>query len=887
MKRCALILMLLLVAAFPLSAAAEDMVLTGVVTTRDDGLPLPGASVSIDSLKLSTTTDASGRFTLTLPAGTRLDQPLEVRVSAAGLPPRLWSFKPTAGTVTHDFALALTFSEEITVGSRAVGTEAEGAVPVDIITAKQIEATGASETMAVIQRLAPSFNFPRTTIADGSASVRPASLRGLGPDQVLVLVNGKRRHTTALVHVNGTMGRGSTGVDLNAIPVSAIERIEILRDGAAAQYGSDAIAGVINIVLKSGAGPARLDLKGGTTATDQGVGGDTTWDGGLFDGGLNKGFKLGTGWAVLTGEYRNRNRTNRAGPDPRDQIVAGDAGRNAVPQPNHWVGDPETADYLTFLNAQVPTGDSSFAYAFGGWSHRDATAPGFYRRALQFTQTWSQIYPIGFLPVIKTAVTDGSGTLGIRGTKSQWYWDLSAQYGRNSMDFNIDNTLNASLGPGIPPNKTEFYAGTFVGDQLLANLDVSREIEVGLAGPLNIAFGTEYRREGYQLQAGEPDSYRDGGVRASNGAIAVPGAQVFPGFRPSNEADTSRNNVALYLDLEGDVASRLRLGAAGRFEHYSDFGSHVDGKLTVRLQAHEHLVIRGAASTGFRAPSLAQSNFSAVSTNFINIPGQGTVPVEVGTFAVSSPVARALGATDLKPEDSVQLSAGFAFNPTRSFDFTADYYNIKIDDRIVFSGNFTGGAISALLAPFGATGARFFTNAINTRTSGVDLTANYSKSLGSGNTLRFYAGYNYNRTRIEGEVATPPPLAGLGNVLYDRVERGRTECGQPSNQARFIGDWTKSRFAANVNVGLYGGYCVKQLDTTGALDQEFSAKWLTDVEAAYNLDKVTLAAGVQNLFDVYPEQVLLPLQPQGVRYATTNAFGINGRFLYARATLRF
>jgi iron complex outermembrane receptor protein len=885
MKR--LVLLTIVALACPLVAAGQELVVTGVVTTRDDGLPLPGATVAIDSLSLSTVTDAAGRYILNLPAGTPIDKPLELRVSAAGLLPKARSFKPVAGTVEQDIALALTFSEEITVGSRAMGVEAEGAVPVDILTARQIEATGATETMQVIQRLSPSFNFPRTTIADGSASVRPASLRGLGPDQVLVLINGKRRHTTALVHVNGTMGRGSTGADLNAIPVSAIERIEILRDGAAAQYGSDAIAGVINIVLKAGKGPARLALQGGTTATDQGVGEDTTWDGGQFDGGLAKGFGLGRGWAFVAGEYRNRNRTNRAGPDPRDQIRVGDAASNPVPQPNHWVGDPETEDYLTFLNAQVPTGESTFVYAFGGWSYRDALAPGFYRRALQFTQTWAQIYPIGFLPLIQTSVTDGSGTLGLRGMRSDWYWDLSLQYGRNAMDFDIRNTLNASLGPSIPPNKTEFYAGTFVGDQLLANLDFSREIEVGLAGPLNVAFGTEFRREGYELRPGEPDSYRDGGIPASSGARAVPGAQVFPGFRPSNAADVSRNNVALYADLEGDVASRLRLGVAGRFEHYSDFGSNLDGKLTVRVQAHERLVIRGAASTGFRAPSLAQSNFSAVSTNFINIPGQGTVPVEVGTFAVTSPVARALGATDLLPEDSVHLTAGFAFTPHKSFDFTADYFNIRIDDRIVFSGNFTGGAISAILAPFGATGARFFTNAINTRTQGVDLTANYRTSLGDGSTLRVFAGYNYNQTRIKGEVATPPPLAGLGNVLYDRVERGRTECGQPGSQARFIGDWSKSRFAANVNVGLYGSYCAKQLDTTGALDQTFSSQWLTDLEAAYQLEKVTFALGVQNLFDKYPEQVLLPLQPQGVRYSTTNAFGINGRFLYARASLRF
>ena len=879
-----LTLALLAALALPSASAAQDMVLTGIVTTKDDGLSLPGATVSIDSLKLSATTDMAGRYTIKLPAGTSTAVSLEVRVSSSGLLPKGWSFKPAAGTVAHDFALALTFSEEITVGSRAVGVEGEAAVAVDIISAKQIELTGATETMQVIQRLAPSFNFPRTTIADGSASVRPATLRGLGPDQVLVLINGKRRHTAALVHVNGTVGRGSTGADMNAIPVSAIERIEILRDGAAAQYGSDAIAGVINIVLKSGASPAAISLRAGGTSTDQGVGDPTTHDGGLKDAGLNKGFKLGKGWVSITGEYRDRNRTNRAGPDPRDQIVAGDAGRNVVAQPSHWVGDAETTDYLAFINAEVPAGDNSFVYAFGGYSKRDATAPGFYRRALQFTQNWPQIYPIGFLPLIQTGIKDSSGTLGVRGTRNDWFWDASLGGGRNSMDFNIKNTLNASLGP---TSKTEFYAGAFVADQILGNLDLSREFKGILAGPLNLAFGAEFRREGYQLKAGEPDSYRDGGVKASNGATAVPGAQVFPGFRPSNAADKSRSNVGVYADAEGDVAGPVRLSAAGRFEHYSDFGSNLTGKLTVRIKAGERLILRGGVGSGFRAPSLAQSNFSAVSTNFISLPGQGTVPVEVGTFAVASPVARALGATDLKPEDSVHLTGGFAFTPSKSFDFTADYFNIKIDDRIVFSGNFTGGAITTLLAPLGATGARFFTNAINTRTTGFDLTANYRTAFSGGSTLRFFAGYSHNQTSIRGEVATPPQLAGLGNVLYDRVERARTECGQPRNQVRLIGDFAKGRFAANANVGMYGSYCVKQLNATGADDQVFSKKYITDLEASYRLEKITFGIGVQNLFDVYPEQVLKQLQPQGVRYPGTSPFGINGRFAYARASLRF
>ncbi|HET7746673.1 MAG TPA: TonB-dependent receptor plug domain-containing protein, partial [Vicinamibacteria bacterium] len=250
-----------------LALAQEKTVLSGVVTTRDDGLPLPGAVVAIEALNLSATTDAEGRYTLELPPGA--PESVEVKVTAGGLVPRTWTFRPGGGAITHDFAMSLTYAEEITVGSRAAGAEAEKAVPVDVLTARQIESAGYTETMQVIQALAPSFNFPRTTIADGSASVRPATLRGLGPDQVLVLVNGKRRHTTALVHVNATVGRGSTGVDLNAIPVAAIERVEILREGAAAQYGSDAIAGVMNIVLKSGKQPLTLSVKGGQTFTDQ------------------------------------------------------------------------------------------------------------------------------------------------------------------------------------------------------------------------------------------------------------------------------------------------------------------------------------------------------------------------------------------------------------------------------------------------------------------------------------------------------------------------------------------------------------------------------------------------------------------------------------------
>jgi iron complex outermembrane receptor protein len=887
-----------LLLAFPLAASAQQApVLEGVVTTRDDGLSLPGATVAIEALNLSATTAADGRYNLALPPEA-VGQSYDVKVTAAGLVPRTWTFKPEAGTTTQNFALSLTFQEEITVGSRAVGVEAEKAVPVDILTARQIETAGFTETMQVIQALAPSFNFPRTTIADGSASVRPATLRGLGPDQILVLLNGKRRHNTALVHVNGTVGRGSTGVDLNAIPVSMIVRVEILRDGAAAQYGSDAIAGVMNIVLKSGKAPLTLSAKAGAAVTDQGVG-DNVTDGEQVDTSASYGWNLGRGWVSAAVEYRNRNRTNRAAPDLRDQVVAGDRLNNAVEQPNHWVGDPDAKDTMAFVNAQFPLGSASgtsFVYAFGGWSTRDALAPGFFRRALE-AGNLPAIYPLGYLPKIRTDTDDVSGTLGVRGIRSDWFWDLSATAGRNTMDFNIEDTLNVSLGPSMPPNQDHFYAGTIGAGQFTANADLSREIAIGLSGPTNLALGVEFRRETYQIQAGEVGSYVDGGFRDQFGNPAIPGAQVFAGWRPSNERDESRHNVAAYVDMEGDVVPRVRLGLAGRVENYSDFGSTADGKITARFKIHDRAVIRGAASTGFRAPSLGQSNFSATSTNFLNL-GQGLVPVEVATFPVASDPARALGATDLKPEESTHLSAGLVLTPADGLDFTADFYQIDIDDRIVLSGNFTDARIRTLLAPFGTFGsARFFTNAIDTRTRGWDLTASWRTHLGAADTLRLSAAYNRNDTNVVGRAPTPAELVGFESVLFDREQTRRIECGQPKDNLRLAADWLRGRFDGELRGSRYGEYCDPR--NLESLDQVFSPKWVTDLELSFRANHFTLGAGAQNLFDTYPETLRpenarAPVNPAGgflapgaIRYGIATPYGINGRFVYGRITFRF
>jgi iron complex outermembrane receptor protein len=892
-------LIVLLVLGVWRPALAQDAVtISGSVTTQTDGVAVPGAVVSVVGADATTMADAAGRYTLQAPRPARRGGRLSLRVEALGLPAKFIDVAVDAAAVTVDIALTVGFTEQVTVGSRARGAEAEKSVPVDVITHDQIAASSYTETAQLLESLTPSLNFPRPTITDGTDTVRPATLRGLGPDQVLVLINGKRRHQSALVHLNSSVGRGSTGVDLNAIPVSAIDHIEVLRDGAAAQYGSDAIAGVINIVLKGGTFRPGVTSTAGLSAgsfagnrcTPDGLscapGSNIDFsDGGLADVGGSWGMPAGKGSVAIAAEYRHHNQTNRASFDPRDQIVAGDAGSNAVAEPNHRWGDPDTRDAMTFLNIDVPLDASGtrFLYGFGGYSRREANSAGFYRRALD-PRNLPQIYPLGFLPVIEPTVLDTSATIGIRGVLRAWTYDVSGQYGYNSFQFTIGDTLNVSLGPSVA--KSTFDAGRLGLNQAIGNVDISRAFPIeGLAGPLNVAFGAEYRRESYQIHAGEPDSYRDGNAPNQFGGRAAIGAQVFPGFRPSNAVDASRDSVAAYVDAEGNVTQWLRVGAAGRAEHYSDFGGTLDGKLTARVQPDRFFLVRGSVSTGFRAPSLGQSFFSSTATNFLNL-GQGLVPVDSVTLPVDSPAALALGATPLKPEHSRNLSGGVVITPVSALEVAVDYYRIAIDDRIVLSGNFTAAPVATLLAPFGANSARFFTNAIDTRTNGFDVTTSYQLKL-NANDVHLRAGYNNTNTHIVGTVATPPQLAAYSSVLFDRIEQRRIECSQPHDSVRAGGSWRRRRVGVDLNVSRYGEFCsVESLNP--ADDQTYGAKWLTDVEASYRVGGYMFAIGAQNLFDVFPDRNSTVNSFNGIEtFPRQSPFGMNGRTIYARLGVTF
>ena len=866
--------------AMPLSAQT----VTGRVTLQNDGSPLPGVTVTLEPGGLSTVTDADGRYTLD--AG----RSGEARVSAMlqGFQTRSATVNLSHGAVTQDFAMRVSFGQEITVGSRAIGAEQEKAVPVDVIPQEQIEANASAETNQIIQKVAASFNFPRPTITDGTDTVRPATLRGLGPDQVLVMVNGKRRHASALVNANNSVGRGSSGVDLNAIPSSAIENIEILRDGAAAQYGSDAIAGVINLVLKSDPAPLRLDIK---------AGGTTHGDGEMLNATLSGGWNIGRGALFLTGEHRTRYETNRAAPDPRDQIRAGDAGNNSVEQPNtHW-GDSYARDVMLFGNLNLPLSEDGkqIFYAFGGFSNRHGSHGGFFRRALQ-AQNWPQIYPEGFLPLIQPRVLDTSLTGGVRGTAAGWFYDASAGYAENTFDFYVTDSLNTSLGP--VNNQTKFYAGSLGDDQLTANVDFSRQFAAGLAGPLNVGVGVEFRQDGFQQEAGELNSYVDGGHPDQFGGRAAAGAQVFPGFRPANEVDVTRNSKSLYVDLEGDVMPMLRLGIAGRYEDYSDFGDTTNGKITARFSPLKQLILRGSASTGFRAPSLSQGHWSALSTNFLLNPQTNLLEAfTTGTYRVTDPISRALGATDLKAEKSKNLSAGVVWQPLTNLEFTADYFHIDIEDRIVFSGNFTGARVQPLIAPLGATAARFFTNAIDTETKGYDFVANYQRAV-MGGRIDLSAAFSTNETEIVGEVTTPPQLSGLGEVLFDRIERRRVECGQPNDSIRLMQSFNHGGWNLTARENRYGDYC-SFTALVGGLpldDQVYGAKWLADLDLAYRWGKYVFGVGVENLFDTFPDKNLVrnssgaftAQSNNGIfTYPSHSPFGMNGRFLYTRVGYTF
>jgi iron complex outermembrane receptor protein len=785
-------------------------------------------------------------------------RPLQLSIIAASLSIAFGASENTFAqqTSADDNNSAINLTTIIVTGTRANNrTGADSLSPIDQLSRKDLESTGSSELATALATLLPSLNFPRPSVTDTTDAVRPAQLRGLSPDQTLVLVNGKRRHTTSILNASGTQGRGSAPADLNAIPIAAIERIEVLRDGAAAQYGSDAIAGVINIVLKKGAAGGDLEASYGKHDKSDGVQKVASVSAGTTLSDL--------GWLRFTAEKRDQGFTNRALPDFRNPAEP------LYGQVSQRFGDPDSNQGSIFLNGQLKLNDQAELYVFGNYSDRDTKSAGFYRPALDSRNILS-IYPQGYLPIEASNSRDESLVAGVRGTVgSGWRWDISLNYGANRFKLNVDHSLNTSLGTATP---TSFYDGTLDNSQTLFNADLAKEYAVdGLAGPLTVAWGVESRHEKYDISAGAPESYFG------------TGAQVFAGFRPSDAGSHDRNSKAVYVNLEADLTQRLSGSVALRDEHYSDFGNAVAAKLAGRFAIAPEVALRATASTGFRAPSLVQQYYSTTTTSFIS-----SVPYDVRTFAVTNPVARQLGAEDLKAEKSTNYSFGVLLQPSKAFTTTIDVYQIDIKDRIVLSENLTGAAVRSFLAAHGyanTDGGRYFTNAIDTRTRGLDLVGSYRLDLSSRSRLDFTAGYNHNRTDIEHVAANPAILAqnGLSVLRIGRAEIGRITKGSPADKVTFSADYSLDSWSAHGLLTRYGEFTSFNASNP-ALDQTFSANWVLDLATSYKLQQWKFTAGVDNVTNKYPDQLTPATRPNTVLpYSQSSPYGFNGRFAYVKA----
>ncbi|WFC41216.1 TonB-dependent receptor [Pseudoxanthomonas sp. SE1] len=771
-------------------------------------------------------------------------------------------------------AEARTLDTLIVTGTRVSDrTVAESQSPIDIITPEALQATGTTELATALARALPSLNFPRPAVTDGTSGVRPAQLRGLSPDQVLILVNGKRRHISALVNVNGSIGRGSSAVDLNAIPVSAIERVEVLRDGASAQYGSDAIAGVVNIVLK-GSG------KGGSLVAD--VGGYSAGDGRStqLSGDTGISFGDGRGFVHVAGQLTQQDETDRAGPY---QGTAPNTGNNpAIGEVAFVYGDPQVDAGAVSANAGFAISDTVDAYATAIASNRDIVSFAFYRSPNHSSQgaLLAQVYPDGYVPEINQLSQDRSLVAGIKGdTENGWKWDVSYNYGYNHLKFYTQNSINYSLGATSP---RRFYDGALEYTQNVLNADISKPLEIGLAYPATLSFGAEYRQEKWNQSPGELNSYTGSG------------AQGFAGFTPANAVHSDRDSYAAYVGLEADMTEKFSAGIAGRYEDYSDFGSEVSGKLSARYAFTDAVALRATVASGFRAPALAQQYYQVVTSQY-----NATLDrfFESGTFPATGPVAQALGADALTAETSLSYGLGLVLQPVDRLYVTIDAYQIDIDDRIVLSSNLLLGgnaAAQALLSSLGVNGvtsARYFTNAADTRTRGVDVIAQYTVPL-ANSSLALTAGYNYNKTEIQRIAPNPPELTSLGANLFrvGRDEQGRIEEGYPRDKTTLTAAWNLARWDFTFGATRYGEFTTRVSETGNPVnDQTYGAKWILDASTSYRpSENWTLTLGADNLLDEYPDRTIFPNSNSGqFPYSSQSPGGFNGAYVYGRVAYKW
>ena len=907
-----------------MAQAQSSATVQGRVVDAETGAPLAGANVQVLGTQRGTSADTDGQYRVRVAPGD-----LRLRASFVGYSAETEQLRVEAGeTYTFDFELTpgSTLDDVVVVGSRGQSRSAlQSAVPVDALPVGELTTQSPQTDLnQLLTYTAPSFQANRQTSSDATEFIDPATLRSLPPDQLLVLVNGKRRHKSSLVNTLGTVGRGAVGTDLNAIPSAAVQRVEVLRNGASAQYGSDAVAGVLNLQMKEATNELTADVTSGV---------HNAGDGELVKVSANYGFEVGDdGFVNVTGMFRDRARTNRADGNSLiifDQSEQGNffayPAEDSPENPSEArqidnqileergldrsdfqfrVGQSAVQQRAVFLNSEVGLGNDATLYAFGGLSYKNGIGAPFRRlpsnlTAMPFRPSNENpdLFRNGFQPEMNSDVVDQSLTIGVEGTIGGWTWDLSNSYGRNSLDYQMDNTVNASLLQASP---TSIYAGGHAFSQNVTNLDVSRFFDDALAG-INVAFGGAYRTDRYQIFSGEEASYRNyGRVQLIDDTSAAsprlvtrdtlgkePGTQGFVGFRPENEVDRTRSNVAAYLDTEVNLTENLLVTAAGRYENYSDFGGTLNGRLAARWGLLDgRLNLRGSASTGFRAPSLHQIYFNEVRTDFDD---QGQL-VNIGTFSNDSEVARILGIPQLEEERSRSYSAGITASPIENLDLTIDGYQIYVDDRVVLTGEFTpdnAPEIVDLLSEVGAQNAQVFANAVDTKTTGLDVVATYRLPLPTG-TVELSAAGNVNDTEIQALTIPETVRANyegddLQGTFFGRQEQGFLTESNPESKVTLSADYQLNAFGLLVRTVRFG----EQVRPGFAQNQTHSPEWVVDATASYDLtEAATLSVGASNLFNNYPDEQVFGNSYLGVFDYAPVQQGPNGAFYFARLNVQ-
>lgn len=769
----------------------------------------------------------------------------------------------------------------IVTGTRAQNrTDSTSLSPIDVVPASALQSTGTNELSTALARLIPSLNFPRPAATDTTDSQRPAMLRGLAPDEVLVLVDGKRWHTSAMVNVDGTIGRGSAPVDLNTIPLSAIDHIEVLRDGASAQYGSDALAGVINIILKHGAQGGSVELDGGRFQR----GGGKTWQGSANFGIPLNGDK---GWLRISLDDGHQDPTNHGGVDIRyPQLGA-----------KQVFGDPTVSQHNLFLNSQYDITSNIQFYAFGSYHARNAISDELYRNPFGYPSSvkpaLTALYPGGYQPLLQSRSTDQQFVAGVRGTTGGgWRWDVSANYGGNRVSLDTIHTANYAFLRDFGYTPTQFFDGVVSSAQQLADVDIAKDFNLSwLPNSVTLAFGAEYKRDTYKISAGDPSSYYVGTSGVSGGA------QGFSGYSPVNVGSWSRSDWAQYVSVETNLTDKLGTSLSVRHEHYNDFGNTVSGALAARYDFTSRFALRGSVSSGFRAPSLAQEDYSQIGSLYLtpSSAGPGVAPgiYQTGLLPVSNPVAQLLGAQALQPERSHNYTIGAVFNPVDALTLTFDLYQINVYHRVVLSNTLSGlnrPVVVNYLAANGITNvayssAQYFTNAVNTRTQGGDLVASYRSDFGNAGVLDSTLSYNYNRTQVTHVEANPTQLDALGlqllRVTYRDI-KGLLANSTPRSKLILNENYTLGHWAFNGNLTRYGSFTAYS-NSSYLLNQTYSPQWVLDLAGSYNLDNWTFTLGLDNVTNSYPDKTIAANNVNGtIPYSNFSPAGFNGRYYYAK-----